>query len=164
MTYKEKLIELLKEVPEIKEDLEEWREWYKLLMIDNWWALMEYGWDEDAWWEEIEELIVWPDWETYWDYTLTKECGIKDGWDEDFHCTFKIIWNPIEERHLRIYLSKKCCRDSNDEFFISDSWELVFYDIVSEVFNRGGVYINNTQSFDNQKESVYEDIYNFLIE
>lgn len=59
----------------------------------------------------------------------------------------EIIWNPLEERHLRMYTRTNI---------------LISFEFISDNNRNIICFIDNTKSFDNQSEEVYEKIYNYL--
>lgn len=173
MTYKQKLTDLLKTIPEIKEDIMEFRTWFKLDVYEYWPSgLQEYWYDDwQLWWEEyilwkddifysnedwyeihlsfIEDLISWKE-------TLEKSESIKD---------IEIIWNPLEERHLRMYCESKW---KNILIHTNEFWTGLYIsqndDYWRPVVNMDSFICNldNEEPFSEQTEKVYEDIYNFL--
>ena len=57
------------------------------------WALTEYWWDEDAWWESSSiEYVKWD--YTDWDFSFPTD-EIKDWLDKDSEMFIKIIWHPV---------------------------------------------------------------------
>ena len=132
--YKQKLIELLKKVPEIKEDLEKDKflntEYKVIQRFESW----EF-WTYEIW----EELYYW---------TLQFE-NVKYNHE---NCLLK-IWNELEERHLRIY-----CNSYKPKLnmLIDNLWKLWFWACVICI-------LDNSKSFDNQSEDFYEKLYNYLI-
>ena len=137
--YKNKLISLLKEVPEIKEDLEDL-----------------------IFWTEVE--LVWYFWEKKINHLVDINCleffvcWIQERFYK--HNIKKIIWNEIEERHLRIYCDKdELCI----EFFgktIKISW---MPSCSGQCIDDWFFTLDNSKSFWNQSEEFYEKIYNYLI-
>jgi len=144
MTYKEKLIELLKTVPEIKEDLEELKFWTRIEI--NWWKMFFKSIIIDA--EHIDYWII--------KYITRHPLYYFLSWkDKEFKINkweLKIIWNPLEERHLRMY-----CEKNTTWIIIRSEWDIV--NILQELFI---TKLDNTKSFDNQEDKVYESLFNYL--
>ena len=135
---KQKLIELLKAVPEIKEDLEELKIWC-VVELDLWsWEDTEYT-ITDLWEIDFEDFRI---------------KNLDNYWHID-----NIIWNPIEEYHLRMYLCNKLT--DLDQYIFTIYWELQEINTDSWEYIRTIFKLEN-KSFDNQSEEVYEEIFNFL--
>jgi len=135
--YKEKLIELFKTIPEIKEDLEELIDLKtKVIYYPNKWKSWPYEW---IYWNLYER-----DDDRFYKFDITE--------------LDKIIWNPIEERHLRMYCKKNkiIYQYNNMDWILSLSW-------MDDVFDREFKEYDDTKSFDNQSEHFYKELYNFLI-
>jgi hypothetical protein len=135
--YKEKLIELLKTVPKIKQDLEELR----------FWTIIKYN-----------TKFKWKDTRNYFRYKWEWE------WDNENYLppykminnqAFIIIWNELEERHLRMY-----CESKNIKYIQYVSW-LIELKIRWEIHK--SISMDNSKSFSNQSEDFYEKLYNYLI-
>ena len=135
---KQKLIELLKTVPEIKKDIEELK----------WCCEVEYVWAFKQYWSWIYYLveIVWCWAELYrpWEMSFTVP-------EEDF----EVIWNPLEERHLRVY-----CTYLNKwtYIWIDSNWVYT----LEAWFDKFIVELDNTKSFNDQTDEVYGKIVEFL--
>ena len=151
MSYKEKLRELLYEVPEIKKDLEKLKTW----------TIIKHKID----WDIREMLFILQD-ETHYLCSLLKtkinnvsnqialEYKIqhyeKENWNfldrENFD-----IENPIEERFIRMYCENK--------------WLLTMYKNELQ-FNYANISVelDDTKAFDNQYDLVYQKIYEALLE
>lgn len=160
----EQLQEILCTVESVRDNIMEWKEWYKLEMTYTKWALMEYWYDENAWWEESITLKVWEDLHTLWDYEFTKEENIQDGWNEEYECTFKKLWNPLSLKHLfmfaneeAIFLSIKCDWD-----IIIHSYKYMWLWQVDEKKVRITT-LDITKELHEQEDKVLLDIFNFLI-
>ena len=137
MTYKEKLINLLKTVPSVKEDLEELKFW-TYIRKQNWnTARISQTYLED--WYVVDNLS----------YCIT----LKD---------YNIIWNPLDYHHLMQY-----CENKKIEIhIISRTLWLFMLDKywIADEFNAVILELDNTKSFNQQTEEVYENIVNFLTE
>ena len=138
--YKEKLIELLKTVPEIKEDLER-----KIF-----WTDVRYR----VWpWHTIVSQLISKNLKTN-EYLVKHEYNyfhprrIKENQIIDF------IWQ-LEERHLRMY-----CENKWYAFAIWGQWKLIWNR--NEEWSYTELQLDNTKSFDNQTEEVYWNILEFL--
>lgn len=138
MNYKNKLIELLKTIPEIKDDLEELKFWTILKILDT----NEYDyWIETPNWEEY--ILLNDNNFIFWMELLNLEEG---------NFEIKIIWNPIHRHHLEWF-----CEEN--KIFLSLVWgNLIF----NYMFKELRIKLNNKKSLDEQTEEVYEKIYNFL--
>ena len=125
MNYYNKLKILLCECEEVKRDIMELKFWTELNCV---WRicklLVEKSWYIDVFnWDWVYSCL-------HWNYT--------------------IIWNPLEERHLRIYLIKH---------------KLNLFNIYRAKFIYEECYIelDNSKAFSEQSEEVYEKLYNYLI-
>ena len=143
---KQKLIELLKTVPEIKEDLDR-KEYVTTLLSKNWihthletqtFMLWECNSKEEAIWKHIKSLR---DNDKYKDYTILIELCI----DND---------NDIQEYHLRMY-----CKNKWYPFAIWNTGKIIWSK--NKEWSYAEIQLEN-KSFDNQGEEVYEEIFNFL--
>ena len=138
MTYKEKIIELFKTVSEIKSDLEELRFW-TTLTFRNHWHICKYICTQE--WNKITSL---------------NDRNVKV-WRLTEHIK-EIIWNPLEERHLRMYLEKLdwdfVKQRMNWDYEWIPQWEWEVNDVLFS--------LDNNKSFDNQSEEFREELYNFL--
>lgn len=134
MTYKQKLIDLLKTIPEIKEDLEELR--FGCNVFYNWEYHILYDY-KNIWWKDYINIGWWLSEE------MKNEYWIKE-----------VIWNPLEERHIRIF-------SENKEVYIciTTSWYICWTDIEKPICQ-----IDNSKSFDYQTEEFYKELFNFLNE
>jgi len=155
---RDQLREILCEVPEVEKDIMEWKKWFQILMTHIPWAMMEYWWDEGAWWEQEEILEVWPDLETYWDYCITKDDNIQNGWHEEHECTYKIIWNPLQERNLRMY-----CDYINLYLIITTTWMISYIKKDNEMINTG-IKLDNTKELEDQSEETGQKLIKFLLD
>ena len=135
--YKEKLRELLKEVQEVKEQME------KL----EFGALVKYVWNFPQYYEWEHKIlhVLW-DWETietiWWkeqsmSHTLCKE-------------DYEIIWLPLSERFIRMYCEKK-----NINYSIHKDWFWIQYKWV--------IKIDNTKDLENQSVTFYKELYEALL-
>jgi hypothetical protein len=144
--FKEKLIELLKENPKIKSNLEDLRFWCKITKIDS---ILD-DWKTPIYWD-IWQLIKVTRPNNWW---CIFKYYIKIDWFNKIYslCSnnCKVIWNPIEERFLRMY-----------EHRIIIKWEYI-YSSEFECMDTTICRLDNNKSFDNQSEEVYEKIFNYL--
>ena len=138
MTYKEKLINLLKTIPSVKEDLEELRFWCVLESKISW-KIITYCWETD---EYKDKYIM-----ALWKYNIVSKKLLS---------RYKIIWNPLEERHLRMYCDKKWI-----SLIINRFSQLSYLDNSDNLYKKICT-LDNTESFDQQTEEVYEKIVEFL--
>ena len=131
MNYKEKLIDLLKTIPEIKEDIEELREFCKFTLKnkDGWLAV---------------ESSDGP-----WVFTICWNMFPKEEINE-------IYWNPLEERHLRIF-----CKNKGVFLTILENW-LIDWEKTNEADCNTICKLNIYKNLDNQNEKVYEKLYYFF--
>ena len=139
-TYYEQLRELLCEVPEIKKDLEELRFWCEIERYWNIYTLIE-------WKHFIDEN---------WKYQKSQNNV------NDFSKT--IIWNPIEERHIRMYCDNKsvefmslynCNFKIREKFFdklTNDFWYKIALTLK----------VDNIKSFHLQDEQVYKQLVEYF--
>lgn len=145
MTYKEKLINLLCTVDEIKEDFEKiWpHKWFRTEWLYNYW------------------FLLWPD-IAFFPWRWCQKV------DKEFLELQKFQWE-LEERHLRMYLNKFKI-DTWDKFI--SRYSILFLDDYLIIQERNiedysmsdviSLKLDNTKSFDNQSEEVYEKIFNYL--
>ena len=143
MTYKEKLTNLLKTIPSVKEDLEELKFWCKIKMEEDW---------EIWYWRFVNTEFVWKEWDNYFVNQTNDDWSLFDGieWSD-----YTIIWNPLDYHHLMQY-----CWDRN---IIRD---IIITKQYTTIYTKDKKYIDldNTKSFEQQTEEVYEKIVNFLTE
>lgn len=134
MNNKEKLIELLKTVPVIKDDLEElkWGVWLK----ENRWAVYQHMWANKL-------FMPW-----HWIITTTKDEILK----------MQVI-PKLEQRHLLLYSQYKHLYLS-----ISDDWGICNTNRNEIEHREEEVWIevDFLNSFDNQSEEFYWELFNFL--
>ena len=132
--YKEKLRELLCEVPEIKKDLEELRFWSYLYWRDSSWKL------------NYDRAII------IWIKKITLEIYIVP----ILKSRIEKIENPIEERHIRMY-----CENTKLRFdFLQEYIQIsnVFTKEKSKL-----IELDKTKDFDNQSETLYNELYEALL-
>ena len=153
MTYYEtKTNRTIKTVPEIKKDLEELKFGCEVKLGVVW------GW---YWIDNITTRIIrrceWLKWEVY-NVEWNPYCLVyvkHSSFPEDPSMIKEIIWNPLEERHLRMYCEKK-----------GILWFLWINKIELWIpWNESNALwcrIDNTKSFNDQTEEVYEKIVEFL--
>lgn len=145
--YKEKLIELIKEVPAIKDDLEELRFGTYILYHSRMiWIYI----NEKYFIPRYEIYTKWENWTEYIDVNYEKEI------EEINDMYFEIIWNPLEERFLMIYCENKWIllqRKSN--------WliEWIHKNIEWSYFE---LQLDNTKDFNNQSEEVFKKLFNVI--
>jgi len=155
-TYKEKLIELLKEVPAIKADLEELRKWCRVyIIVDN---MNDWNDNLDYYkWIMLTPKVV------FWTMLNNKDYeNLEDFLNEDLDYIellsenkFEIIWNPLDYNHLMMY-----CEEKGIKLQIQANW-------VIQVINDNETYqiicnIDNTKSFDLQSEETFEKLYKYF--
>jgi hypothetical protein len=139
MTTIDKLREILCTVDVVREDLMELRfgckfishsqvEWLSEQIVDNYTSFKK------IWWKLCSE----------W-------------WNGDYFEVDKIIWNPIQERHFRLY-----CEEKWWAFAIGSTGKLIWNR------NKAGSYcemqLDNTLNLEQQSEETLLAIYNFLLE
>ena len=140
---KQKLIDLLKTVPEIKKDLEELKFGCRVRQVYNEKRSYKNTYihlKEDTYCQE-DEYDQWDFYDKFEDRDLR---------DED------IIWHPIEERHLRMY-----CESKYILLLIAWNWSFCRADHEGWYENLW-FKLDNTKSFNDQTEEVYTDIVEFL--
>lgn len=135
MTYKQKLRELLKTVPEVKEQMEKLDFWCKVNYLLS-------DWSTDIW---------------IYCFQLWLKMFLTDSWLEVENSNIlEIIWLPLQERFIRIYCQSIVFQwdfiflPKKEQLFTSNSW----LEIVTK--------LDNTKDFDNQSEEVYQKIYEVL--
>jgi len=72
----------------------------------------------------------------------------------------EIIWNPLEERHIRMYCEEKNIHYNFSNANFINEIKLSNFKILKEIFS---IIEDISKFFDNQTEEVYEKIYNYLI-
>lgn len=145
MTYKNKLIDLLKWDSQVKEQMEKLEFWCNISRWNNKDAIWWFIWD---WFFFLEE------WEVYFGKQSTTHIPLE---------RIFIIWLPLQERFIRMYCSNKmygCEFDSNH--IISIYREFLLYDGTWDGFDKKIMY-NSFADFDNQEDKVYQQIYEALI-
>ena len=136
MTNLQKLTKLLCEVQEIKEDIMELRFGTKYYL--EWKTIWFYTWYYES------RLLSWTDERyTIYEFQYHKKNRALKPLSE-----IKIIWNPLEERHLRMYCQKKkqsaCSSSYNFLHIFNRYWE----------WQTKNIKIDETKSFDKQSEEV----------
>ena len=139
MSYKEKLIKLLKTVPEVKEQMEKLKFWCKVNYLLS-------DWSTDIW---------------IYCFQLWLKMFLTDSWLEVENSNIlEIIWLPLQERFIRIF-----CKKNNIRFSIHTSYYWLD-DVLnfSAVYIEWNEYcqIDNTKDFNNQTDEVYQKIYEVL--
>lgn len=138
MTWKEKLINLLKTVPAIKEDLEELRMWTKFEM--NWFeyhiinvsrSLWTVSWIR-RWWIESALRNVF----------LSKVGNISNALDYHHIMMYMYNWEDIESIILW------------NEMLIRKHWNIISHFYIWD--------FDKLKPFDQQDDSVYEALYDYL--
>lgn len=153
--YKERLIELFKTIPEIKKDLEELKFWCRLKTPRGEIVKFSHTIKHEAGVRTVKDTDG-TTFETKTNAWTNYICIKEDGWIYQYWLfgEDKIIWNPIEERHLRIF-----CEESGyimiDEYgVILDASDVDYQPEVCE--------LNNKKAFSEQSESFYKKLYLFL--
>ena len=158
MKYKEKLINLLKEVDEIKKDLEKLKLWCVVdLYKSDWESFCCYNWyivedkTQDILFKPIDGIYQLDVWRITFDYDEIKneeELNNKD--IDDVDCTYIINkWNPLDYHHLFMYNKN-----------IAIQWKTIWFmnwDVI-----RPNIRFDNTKDFNSQDDEVYKEIYNYL--
>lgn len=146
MTNKEKLIEILRTIPEIKKDLEELRFWTLLdlkwnpaKIIYTEWEFAKIEFLENSFNKRISTLRV---------KNLYLNEYEKENW---YSNSLKIIWNPIHRHHLIQYIL----------IMVFSSNVGCFKDIYGKIEIE---FLSSSSSLNNQTEEVLGQIYNFLKE
>ena len=133
-TNLEKLTALLCEYKEVEKDIMELKFWTKILLKD-------YIWEKT-----INQLVDWFCREFY-------VCTIKDKFNQND--IEKIIWNQIEERHLRMY-----CESKWYAFAIWSNWKLIWNR--NEEGSYTEIQLENSKPLSEQSEETLWQIFNFL--
>ena len=139
----EKLRIILCTVPEIKEDLMELREWCEFMDEDNLKRTITNVISQDN--ETCRNFVYALDEEKKWVFM----CEPK-----------KIIWNPIQERHLRMYCEEMF--ENKDEYIFTIYWELQRIDTDMGEYLSTICKLDNTKDFQDQPDEVIESIVEFL--
>jgi hypothetical protein len=130
----DKLREILCKVPEIKEDLMELKFW-SLVVLKN------YFWEK--------KINLWID--AF--YTEFKVCCIDSMFTRDD--VQKIIWNPVQERHLRMYFKEQFWGWYRFTPYINmDGWFYIWDNFFTDS--------DNTKDLQDQEDSVIQSIVDFL--
>lgn len=133
MTNKEKLINLLYIVDEIKEDMDK-KNIKHIIYSYHYWELFRKVFDTE---EEAQKSID------------------NNKWNAEEKIYSIEIWNILEERHLRMFAENKWYA-----FAIWSTWKLIWNK--NEEWSYVEIQLDNTKSFDNQSEEVWEKILNYL--
>lgn len=139
MTYKQKLRELLKTVPEVKEQMEKLDFWCKVNYLLS-------DWSTDIW---------------IYCFQLWLKMFLTDSWLEVENSNIlEIIWLPLQERFIRMF-----CEKNNIRFSIHTNYhwpdDILNFSVVYIEWNEY-CQIDNTKDFDNQSEEVYQKIYEVI--
>lgn len=130
--YKQKLIDLLKSDKEIKMKMEKLEFWCKV-----------YNEQTDTFW-----LVTWADWMDF-------------NWTEDNyeHCIshYSIIWLPLQERFITMYLNNKLSDFNN--YNVDYKWIFLYIDDESIYIEIDKRYDYNNQNNETYKK-IYESLYN----
>lgn len=145
--YYQKLWELLKEVPEIKKDLEELRFWTDLF-YKNWKEWINhhetYIWMSHPYnWTNSQPII-----KNYHNYCIWSNFSIKQ-----LKELYKIN-NPIEERHIRMY-----CEKIKENTIINTNLDTLWVFFIWNCVIR----LDNSKPFHQQDEEVYKQLYEYFI-
>lgn len=142
-TNLEKLRELLCTVPEIEKDIKELRKWCLIEAEDFPWEHFEYLY-------ELEKDEQWYTWIQLYRLNDKNRCEFFHVWKEEIWC-HKIIWNPLQERHLRMYCKEKWIENVR----IKWCWEMVQE-------NEHICRLDNTKDLESQSEETLGKILDFL--
>ena len=137
---KEELIKILCEVEEVKKDLMELK-FGTILKSPKTWKTVRYCWDSYIYWAK-------------WKFAAEVKWKVSD----KLRSTNEIIWNTLEERHLRIY-----CKAKNIMYMQSETgWWHLLSSIDYE--DKEGVLfkLDNTKSLNDQSDEVIGVIVKFL--
>ena len=152
MTHYNQLRTLLCEVEEIKKDLEELRFWTKIINT--------HTWTECIFLEKVDDWALVFNW--IWNRVVLDR-------------NIKIIWNDIEERHIRMYFNNLIWKedikyipykqkwftiryiiyDNEIRKYIEESWEYEKYITICE--------LNNSKPFHQQDEEVYRQLVEYFL-
>ena len=149
MTNLEKLTELLCTVPEIEKEQKELRFGCKIKMFDStmYWVDSDYG----------RYICV----DQHFLYQDNPEWSLFEPEKEQ---DYKIIWNPIQERNLRMYIMQLTFNDNHweeyDDFEDSKEWyyknrKLVMRNNITDI-------LDNTKDLQDQTEETLWKILYFL--
>ena len=126
----QELRDILCTVQEIKEDLMELRFWTHI----SWRDKKSMLWNDDTVWIVYPLSVFTKNW------VNVKKSNIDE-----------IIWNPIQERHLRMYFFEK-----NMNIMIDHEWELF------NSMKNTGIFLDNTKDLQDQDTKVLQSIVDFL--
>lgn len=158
--YKQKLKELLCTLPEIKEQIMELKLGTRILLdcSDLEWCKPEKVECEFLFMKTMGLVRTYV---LFKDYTFPLiEQNVRGVVDFTDWWEFNIIWNPLEERFLRMYLEEKWIN-----FIIATNGNSTIYNqdwLIKDV-KQTWITFDNTKPFSNQTEKVYQEIYEFLI-
>lgn len=172
MTYKDKLIDLLKSDEKVKEVMEKlefgckilyWdKNFPRELIIDRYHSYIE------CWcrkWKCALSAMTWWRCETKWCINhwtswsssipkICEECSRKKNKCQFCWNYLEVISLPLQERFIRMYCENK---KINIAFSNTELWHLN-WDVILPIICK----LDNTKDFDNQSEEVYQKIYEAL--
>ena len=178
-TNLQKLTSLLCEVEEVKKDIIELRKWFQFsyktivdieneIILSQVWEIVWFQFDNPdmdyyCWWEYISQIIVKePNYmDNNW-WIFVKEIEAYNDEIEksltDCYDNFKIIWNPLQDYHLRMYLEKK------DIDIFEIKWLLLDWTNF-KTFNKMPIICRlEPKLLYQQNEEILWKIFNFLID
>ena len=153
-----RLREILNTVPEIKKDLEELKQWCKIRNIYDTYTIIDnkkYVVKVSDWWKFRIDIPK-----------VSKMEKMKHLYFNGIRVD-EIIWNPLEERHLRMYIKKRI----NKLIMFLGNWEIIEcihskQDINSTehtyIFKKLITKLDDTKSLNDQTDEVKEQICDFL--
>lgn len=157
--YKEKFIAKLKEIPEIKEDMEKLEFGCEIIISTTKCSGDEIYTDtikaKYLQWDWDYSQLEWWHWDMMVDWELSSySVKMFELWETPWDNTFEIIWT-LKERHLRMYFKNKGLYLTNNE-----EWE--FFNTRSLNEENFKFKLDNKKDFDQQDDSVYKEIVEFL--
>lgn len=167
MTYKDKLIDLLKSDDETREAMEKLEFGCKILYWDKNFprelTIDRYQSYIECWcrkWKSALSAITWWRCETKWCINhwtswsssipkICEECSRKKNKCQFCWAYLEIIWLPLQECFLRMYCDNEKIDNQINNSFIFINWKIV-------------CELNNRKDFDYQNDIIYQKIYEAL--
>ena len=146
MNNLQKLTELLCSEEDIRKDIMTLKFWTKVEFVH---------------WLPVSSLVIWVNTDDSASVRMTMNWIVKS---QEIPIRYiEIIWNDLEERHLRMYCSSKwwnCDVQSNNLVYI---WKSELWEDDKSIEEWELLYYNSSLSLNQQSEKTLEAIYNFLI-
>ena len=140
-------IEILKTVPEIKENIEILRFW-TILLNKAYYRIIKVFVDEPeaCYWVQVIKSYV--------DDIIMPKNYIWENWEEEFNKDFIVIWQ-VHEWHLRMFFEKK-----DNRYCIMDNWIWWYSNSANRLISE--VKIDNSKPYMEQSEEFFKKLNDWL--